>query len=169
MQHRRLLIVGAGQYGHVVKEIAEFNADFEMVSFLDDSSDDAVGKIVEAERFVTQYSMAIVAIGNAEIRRQLTMKLVEYGYEIATLIHPKATISSSAKVGMGCVIEAGAVLNTASELCEGVFVSPGAVVNHNSTVGQYSHIDCNAVVEAGSNVPANIKLVSGSVFSKKLV
>ena len=43
---RRLLIVGAGEYGHVVRELA-LQVGYEKVEFLDDNSPIAVGKVSE--------------------------------------------------------------------------------------------------------------------------
>ena len=42
---RRLLIVGAGEYGHVVRELA-LQIGYEKVEFLDDNSPEAVGCVV---------------------------------------------------------------------------------------------------------------------------
>lgn len=44
----KLLIIGAGGYGHLVKEIAVLNG-YEIVDFLDDNSPLAIGKVNELE------------------------------------------------------------------------------------------------------------------------
>lgn len=166
MNKENLLIIGAGQYGQVVKEIAELLDCFHEISFLDDNAKEAIGKISEMEHYTTVYHKAIVAIGNAEVRKRTTEQLIACGYEITTLLHPMAIVSPSAVIADGCVVEAGAIINTSAELDRGVLVSPGAVINHNSEIRAFVHVDCNAVVEAGCIVPNDIKIVSGSVFSK---
>ncbi len=45
MKNRHLLIIGAGQYGMVAKEIAESMGCFDRIDFVDDVSDTAVGKM----------------------------------------------------------------------------------------------------------------------------
>ena len=42
---KNLLILGAGQYGQVAREIAEAMGLFEHISFLDDNSSAAIGKL----------------------------------------------------------------------------------------------------------------------------
>ena len=49
--NKNLLILGAGQYGCVAKEIAESMKVFKKIDFLDDHNEIAVGKIAEYEKF----------------------------------------------------------------------------------------------------------------------
>ena len=156
---KSLLIIGAGGYGWVVKEIALLNG-YEKIEFLDDNSHIAVGKIKDLEDLQQQYDGAIVAIGNPEIRKKVFERIAKP----VTVIHPTAVVSPTAKVGQGCVIEANAVVGTNAELKKSVFVCSGAVVNHNSIVGKYSQVDCNAVVSTGADVPPYTKVHSCAVY-----
>lgn len=45
-----LLIIGAGQHGAVVREIADSMSCFDRIDFLDDNSSEAVGKVSDAEK-----------------------------------------------------------------------------------------------------------------------
>lgn len=155
---KKLLIIGAGQYGMVTKETAESMNCFEHINFLDDNNPIAVGKISQYEKFVSDYKYAIVAIGNSGLRLELTEKLKNAGYTIATIISPLAYISKSAVISEGCIIEAMAVVNTESFIGECSFILAGAVVNHNSVVGEGCHIDCNATVRSNSVVEAETKV-----------
>ncbi len=158
---RSLLIIGAGGYGKLVEEIAELNG-FERIDFLDDNSPLAIGSVSQLEEIQDDYDGCVVAIGNPEIRQEISKKC----RKLATLTHPSAVISKTAKVGYGCVIEANAVINTAAEVKGGTFICAGAVVNHNAVVGEFCQIDCNAVVAAGEKVPPYTKLESCTVYKK---
>lgn len=162
--HNKLLIIGAGQYGMVTKEIAESMDCFEQVDFLDDNNPIAVGKISESEKFADNYKYAIVAIGNSELRLELTEKLKNMGYSIAAIISPLAYVSRSAVINEGCIVEAMAVVNTGSVICRCSFISAGAVVNHNSVVGEGCHIDCHATVKSNSSVKAKTKVEYGQIY-----
>ena len=70
-----LLIIGAGQFGQVTKEIAISMKVFDEISFLDDNSEQAIGKIEEYEKFKENYKCAVVAIGNSSVREELIKKL----------------------------------------------------------------------------------------------
>ncbi len=156
-----LLILGAGQYGAVVKELAIATRQFEMIDFLDDNKECAVGKFNEYKKFIGCYSHAIVAIGNPDIRLNLLESLNGH-FKIATLIHPTAYVSPSAVIGSGCVIEPMAVVHTNARLGMGVLISSGAIVNHGCMVGDGCHIDAGAVVTKETIVKAKAYLSANS-------
>lgn len=157
----KLLIIGAGGYGRLVKELAVLNG-YEIVDFLDDNSPLAVGKISELEEIEGRYDGSIVAIGNPEIKEKIFKRLKKP----VSVIHPTAVVSKTAQIGTGCVIEANAVINSEAVVKDGSFICTGAVVNHNSVVGDFVQVDCNAVVAMGAEVPRGHKVDSCSVFKK---
>lgn len=157
----KLLIVGAGGYGRLVKEIAELTG-YSLVDFLDDNSPLAVGKIDELEEIEDKYDGSIVAIGNPEIKEKIFKRLKKP----VNVIHPTAVMSKSVTIGAGCVIEAQSVVNSEAAIGDGVFVCAGSVVNHNAVVKEFGQIDCNAVVAMGAEVPKGHKVESCSVFRK---
>ena len=118
--NKNLLILGAGQYGQVAKEVAESMGCFEKIAFLDDKSEAAIGKLSEYEKFVTEYSYAFVAIGNADLRLSYIQKLEEACFRIAILVSPKAYVSPSAQLMKGTIVEPLAVVNANSSVCIGV-------------------------------------------------
>ena len=48
----------------------------------------------------------------------------------------------------------------------GCFICAGAVVNHNAVVSEFCQVDCNAVVGAGAEAPAEMKVESNTSFTK---
>ena len=159
-----LLIIGAGQYGAMIKESARALNLYDKIDFLDDNSELAIGKIKEYREFSDRYQCAIVAIGNPDIRVETTEKLKEAGYEIVSFISRRAYVSQSAKIAEGCVIEPMSSISTAVHIGRCTIISSGAVVNHNSTVSEGCHINCNATVRSNSNVPPKTKVDYGEIF-----
>ena len=162
---KKLLIVGAGEYGQLVRELA-FDCGYQKVEFLDDNSSLAVGKVNDYTLFKDEYSEFIVAIGNPASRRNAVSKL-EKDFKLVSLIHPRAYISYTAEIGSGSIVEACSAINTGAVLGKCSFVNAGAIVNHNSSVGEYSQIDCNAVVAARAEVPPETKVFSCTVWNRK--
>ncbi len=170
----KLLILGAGGYGAMVKEIAAALGCYSQIDFLDDSfgsgrtadvfCESSIGKLDAASAFLDRYNYAIVAIGNPDVRKRYTEQLKSDGYRIATLISSQAYVSPSAVLKEGSVIEPLACVHSHAEVGEGTFVSSGAVVNHNSAVGNYCHVDCNAVVMTGTVVPDGTLLPAGEIL-----
>ena len=157
---KSLLIVGAGGYGQLVKELAE--SEYQHIDFLDDNYSKAVGRIGDLEQIQNRYDGVIVAIGNPVIRE----RVFQHIKRPASAIHPRAVISGSARIGPGCVIEANSVINPNVSVKEGCFVCAGAIVNHDAVVNRFCQIDCNAVVESGAVVPEGTKVGSCTVFKR---
>lgn len=174
--NKNLLILGAGQYGTVVKEIAREMDCFERIDFLDDTfgmgetegnyHEQSIGKLNDYSKFSVEYTYAIVSIGDANVRKQWTERLKESCYTIPIIVSPRAYISNSAQVQSGCVVEPLAGIHANAVIGSGTFVSMGAVVNHNSFVGDYCHVDCNAVIMSGGFVSNKSYVDAGEIIRK---
>lgn len=160
----KLLILGAGQYGMLVRETAEVTGRFEKIGFLDDHSPKAIGKLNEYRKFLSDYPSVFVAMGNGRLRGEWIATLAGVGFTVESFVHPRAYVAPSARLGIGCIVEPMAVVHAYSVLADGVLVSAGAVVNHNAEVGECAHIDCNAVIPSNSVVPGHTKVEYGTVF-----
>lgn len=164
--NNNLLILGAGGYGHVVREIAEDSGIFDKIDFLDDSSPLAIGKFGDAEKFLKGYPNAIVALGNAELRLGYIEKLRAAGFQIPAIISPRAYVSKSAKIGNGTIVEPFSAVNANSEVGIGVLLRCGSVIDHNAKVGDFCYVDCGVVVKANNSVGFKIKIAANSVVEK---
>lgn len=170
---RNLLIVGAGIYSVIAREIAEDMKCFDKIGFVDEVAKttpdgiEVAGTFDDIKALASEYSDIIVAIGNPEIRsKMIEMIENEYSYNIATLISPRAYVSPLAKVEKGCFVEPMAVIHSGSEILTGCIISAGAIINHMCTCSAYTHIDCGAIVTAFATVPPKRKIPSGIVFTK---
>ncbi len=154
----RLLILGAGQYGFVAREVAEAMGCFTSIEFLDDHSEVAIGELADIEKI--EYDAAFIAIGNPVVRTQWLQRISK----LATLIHPRAVVSSSAVIGEGCIIEAGAVVSTDVKIGKGTIVMANAVVGHNATVGDCCQLKYNCTIPENCVVPDQTKVDCNVVY-----
>ena len=162
----KLLILGAGQHGRVVKEIATLSGQFEEIAFLDDKSSLAIGKLEDYLKYKDEYQSAHVAFGNSNLRREWLKKLKGAGFDLPVIAHPTAVISESAQVDSAVVIGACVVVNTESAVGFGTILGTGAKVDHNVSIGKYCHIDCGAIVECNAIVPNMVKVEAGGIFRR---
>ena len=153
---KALIIVGAGEFGHVVKELAE-SLGYDKIGFLDDNSPEAIGKVADFETFVGEYEEFVVSIGNPAVRERLYVEL-SGAFAAATLVSPRAYVSPSAVLGSGCIVEPMAVVNTGATVGVACIINAGAVVNHNAVVEDFCQVDCGAVVGARECVKKGTKV-----------
>ncbi|RMH42215.1 MAG: acetyltransferase [Deltaproteobacteria bacterium] len=150
----RLLVFGASGHGKVVADVA-MAAGWDVVGFADDNPDRkesalleipvvAIG-VAEAVLFCRREDAhAIVGIGNNQARRQVQSRLHDAGVAVATLIHPRAILSPSARVGTGAVVVAGAVINCETVVGQGSIINTGATVDHDCRLGDFVHVSPGA-------------------------
>ncbi len=155
-----LLILGAGKYGSVAKEIAEAMGVYHKIDFLDDQSELAVGKLNDIEKL--EYDEAFVAIGDSATRHKWTGKIKK----LATLIHPNATVMPSALVGEGSIIEAGVVISSNAKVGKGCIVMSNAVVGHDAVIGDYCQLKYNCTICERCVVSNQTKIDSNVVLCK---
>lgn len=161
---KKLLIIGAGQYGSVVQDIANSLKEFSRIEFIDDNSEKAIGKVKNLKDFKGEFTHCIAAVGNPEIRKAFLQQAKGEGFAVEPLISPMAFCSPTATVGEGSVLEPMAVVNANAVLGKGCIVSAGGVVNHNAILGDFSQVDCNATVSARAVVEENKKIPCGEVI-----
>ena len=173
--NNNLLIVGAGVYGVVAKEIAKSMNCFEEIAFVDDSplpnthGNNVIGTIADIPALISAYDQIIVAIGTPDVRLDLVTRIEkEFPGHLTTLISPKAYISPSARIMKGVIIEPFAVVHSECTVSSGCIISAGAVINHASSCLSGVHVDCNATVTGNTFVPEKAIIPCGTVFSGTL-
>lgn len=139
-----IAVIGAGGHAKVVLATLQA-AGFTAFVVYDDSPDkwgtEMMGVPVRGpvERVVEDgVPRAVIAIGDNAIRRRLSIKL--RGIEWLTVVHPYAWVHSSAKLGVGTVVFAGAVIQPEARIGDHVIVNTAATIDHECVVGDYAHI-----------------------------
>ncbi len=169
---RRLLIVGAGGHGRSVAEAALAAGEFELAGFVDDAAPGltsvwnfaVLGTAADVRRYRAHADHAIVAVGNNAVRESLCNSLLAAGFELATIVHPRAMVSPRAVIGPGSTIMAGAIVGTEARLGCGVIVNCGAVVDHNAQVHDYAHLAVNAAMAGGSELGRSAWMQAGAAL-----
>ncbi|MBO5341830.1 MAG: acetyltransferase [Lachnospiraceae bacterium] len=178
---KKLMILGAGGYGRVIAECAELSGQYSEFVFLDDVepteqlSYPYYGKLDKVYDYVDEYDIAI-AIGDGRIREFWITELEKKGANLPNIIHPNATVSPGAKLGIGTVVMPGAVINTGTLIGKGVIVNTASSIDHDCIVGDYCHVavgahlcgtvilDTHIWVGAGSIVIQNIRVCKDCIL-----
>ncbi len=174
--NNNLLILGAGMFGTVVKEIAEEMGAFGKIDFLDDTfgsgefegnfHEQSIGKLEDYEKFIMDYKYAIVAIGDPDVRMEWTKKLMYVNYNVPGIVSKRAYLSNTAQLGRGVVVAPLAAVNPRAHVGEGTFVMANSVIDHHSFVADYCNIQCGTVVMPSAAVPSFTKTEPNEVVRK---
>lgn len=157
-----LWILGAGGHGVVVADAARAMARWSDIAFFDDRwpAVEEVGEwpvrgTVSAlrERIAGQDGVqVVVAVGDNRQRLALTRELAAAGARLATVVHPFTAISTSAELGPGTVVMAGAVVNPRVRIGEAAILNTRTSVDHDCAIGHGVHL-C-----PGSTLAGNVKV-----------
>lgn len=167
---RTLLVLGAGGHGKSVAEAALLSKEWDKVAFLDDAwpavtealGCQVVGKVSDIASIADECQGAIAAVGNNAVREQWIEQIELAGVELVSVVHPRAWVSPSAKVGAGTAVMAGAVVGAVSEVGRGVVINANATVDHDVVMEELSHIGVGVQLAGGVRVGARAWLQAGS-------
>ncbi len=164
---KTLLIIGAGEHSHVVREIGEA-VGYKSFYYLDDKKEDALvlGNICELPKFKDRFRKVFISIGDNGLRMSLFIEALKLGYQIPTLISPSAYVSKSADIGVGCLICPLSCVQANVVIERGCFISSGAILDHNTKIGEFSHINAGVVCMSGVAIKRLTKANNDTAFRK---
>ena len=79
------------------------------------------------------------------------------------IIHSRATVSTSARIGDGSVVFAGAVVNADAKIGRCAIINSGAVIEHDCTVADGAHVSPGAVLTGRATLAALSWVGAGAV------
>ena len=95
-------------------------------------------------------------------RRQVIESLALAPDRLATVIHPRASVSPFAKVGRNVLIMAGAVVTSNAVIGDHVCILPNTVIHHDVVIGAWTLIGSNVSIAGGVQIGENCYIGSGS-------
>jgi UDP-perosamine 4-acetyltransferase len=94
-----------------------------------------------------------VLVGTGQVDRRPTVARLEAaGLRVASLVHPRAHVSRSSRVGAGVLVGPGAVVGARAGLADHVVLGRGALVGH------HSEVEAFATLGPGANVAGNARI-----------
>ena len=167
-----VLIIGAGGFGRSVADAIMLGSRYTVAGFVDDRGPAlglvlghaVLGRLADLHSLRKQYALVLVAIGDNVRRREVCQLARASGFELATLVHPRAFVSTHASLGSGTMIMAGAVIGTEARIGQGVIVNAAAVVDHHAQVGDFAHLGVGACMGGAAVLGAGAWLAEGAVI-----
>ena len=158
----RILLIGAGGHAMVVLDALQRSATEPCAISVFDESPKRIGQRIldlTVQSFSPNMEVAgeqfHISIGHNRARERLFTKLARTGGLARIVVHPVATIASSATIGMGTFVAARAIIAPAAVVGEGCIVNHGAIVDHECVVGSFCHL------APGSTLAGNVKVGAG--------
>ena len=134
----------------IIRELAQSLGVFRKIGFLDDDLKNplAMGRCDDCLRYLEEYPIAIPSVGDQKLRMQWLAMLARNGFVLPILVHPTATVSPSAAVGYGTVIEARATVSPGVRIGNGCIIASGATIDRNVKIPDGTLVGCGRVITA---------------------
>lgn len=166
---KTLLILGAGGHGKSVAEAALLSKKWDGIVFADDLWPGVkqifgfpiLSNVNNIRQLHSIVDGAIAAVGNNLIRERWQTEIIKAKIPLVTIVHPKAYLSPSAKVGSGSVIMAQAMIGVDVTIGEGVIVNANSSVDHDSIVDDFAHLGVGVHIAGGVCVGSRVLLQAG--------
>jgi len=173
---KRILIMGAGGHGRAVADVA-VECGWTVAGFTDPlpgpsvlGRDEDITALAEAGTI----DAAVVGVGNTALWRRLELfqLLKASGVTVATLVHPRAVLSRSCRVGEGVVVFPLSVLGPSVEVGDNAVLYSGVIAEHDCRIGAHAYLApgvvlCGGVVlETGSFIGARATVLPNITVRK---
>ncbi len=166
----QLFVFGAGGHAKVVIDAMELLGLIPEAVFDDDSSrKDGVycgyavlGGMESLCARRTGCATVIVAIARNDVRRFIVGQLMNRGFPLCGVRHPRATISPRASVSSTAQILAGVLVNPDAVIGEHVLLNTGCIIEHDSQVSDFAHVGPGAVLAGAVKVSEGAFVGSGA-------
>ena len=182
---KNIIVFGAGEFGTLIQNVMSYNQDFQIAAFGDDNMDKSkittgnVPLFNQGDLFQfakeNEIQTAIVAIGNNRVRGVKYNLFKDAGFEMLSIVHPKALIDTKVVFGDNVIIEMGTAIHTHSKIGNNVFLGGDALIGHHNIIGDHVLVGGNAsfggavVVEdyasigVGSSIKPGVTIGKGAV------
>jgi len=178
----RLIVLGAGGNSLGILDAVEAcNAGgerYHVVGILDDIASNqgrrvlghpVLGPIAEAGRYAD--CRFVNGISSLESFRKIPEIVARTGMaadRFESIVHPRATIASSARLGRGSVVLAGSVLAPEAVVGDHVIILQNTTVNHHSRVGDYATLSAGVTVLGYIEIGRNAFIGGGTSMAPRV-
>jgi sugar O-acyltransferase (sialic acid O-acetyltransferase NeuD family) len=175
-----LIIIGASGLAREVFDLAYmcygYLPNFVVKGFLSDGPSNindlgyppVLAKVDDYE--VQQDDRFFCAIGNVDDRKKTVEIIQSKGGEFINLIHPKAIMSPSAKIGIGIAIKAYSSVASDTFIGDFTYLQSSVILGHDVKIGKYCHLNSFSFLAGCVEVEDQVIINAGAKIlqSKKI-
>lgn len=175
-----IAIIGEGGHFKVIRDLIEAAGEYEIISILDDKYNEPANlngitfaSISYAHQLIAEENpYFFIAIGDNAARKKIDEELLAANAHFATLIHPSAVISPSARLGDGTAVMANSIVNADAAVGRHTILNSSSVIEHDNRIGNYAHISPGAILAGnvqvgnGTHIGAGAAVIPGKRIGK---
>lgn len=168
---KELIIFGIGKIADVVYYYATEECGYNVVAFVTDAAYKTTDEFhglpvllfdsIEERYPPSSYDM-FIGVGYQDLNRFRETKCKEAiakGYQLVSLVSPRAEVPKNVKIGSNCFIMPPAIIHPCVEIGNNVFVWSGALIGHHSRIGDHCWLT------SGCNIAGSVQVENNCFFA----
>lgn len=157
--------------GNALEAMDCIDGQYELIGFIDDTKEKQGPtkygvSVFDRSALDTFKDAKVLAVpGSPASYKKRAEHIASLGIDrerFATVVHPRATLGKSVKLGTNCLLMAGVVLTSNAIIGDHVCILPNTVVHHDAVVNDYTLIGCNVAIAGGTTIGRNCYIGSGT-------
>jgi sugar O-acyltransferase (sialic acid O-acetyltransferase NeuD family) len=168
-----ILLLGAGGHARACIDVLEQHGQFRVAGLIgvpQEVGSEVLGYRVlgtdgDLPRFRQQYLYALVAVGQIktpEHRMRLFELAQAHGWQIPSVVSPRAHVSRHASLASGTIVMHGAIVNAGAAIGRNCILNSHSLVEHDAVVADHCHVATAAAINSGVQVGAGSFIGSNS-------
>lgn len=166
MNSPNICVAGTGSYAAEIVEYATA-AGFRVAALVELINADRIGETIHGLPVIAPNEppgeSASVVVAAGANRSDHWDQLRNHGWSATTVIHPRALIGPSARIGVGSIVGPGVIVGAESELSTQVLVGRGALIGHHVRIGHGTVLNPGANIAGNVIVGDNVKIGMGAI------
>jgi len=176
-----LLVIGSSGHAGSVLDCIEMQGEYQVIGLLDSFESpgtkkhgyEICGTPKQAARFAAHFDCRtfFIAVGDNWSRYQLAQHLRTEvpKIEFATIVHPSAIVSRSARLERGTVLMPGSIVGNNVHIGEGCIVNVAAAVGHDCRIDDYASLSGGVRLSGASRLGARSAAGVSATLLEKIV
>jgi len=174
-----LILIGGGGHCRSCIDVIEAEGKYKIAGIVDrpgGNSNPVLGYKVlgdddDLDELFKKYPFALITVGqikNSDLRVQLYMKTQKIGFELPTVISPRAYVSSYASLGAGTIVMHDALVNAGTKVGSNCILNTKSLVEHDAIVEDHCHVSTGSIVNGGAIVRSRTFVGSNAMLRENI-
>ena len=156
-----IILIGGGGHCRSCIDVIEAEGKYKITGIVNQTDGcgesvlgyEVLGDDGDLPELLKKYTIALITVGqikSADLRVKLFQQLRSLGFELATIISPRAYVSKNASLGAGTIVMHDALVNTGAKIGNNCILNTKSLVEHDAIVEGHCHISTSSVVNGGT-------------------
>jgi len=172
-----ILLIGGGGHCRSCIDVIEAEGKYKIAGIVNQpgvNTDPILGYEVlgddgDLSELFKEYTIALITLGqikSADRRVKLFQHLRSLGFELATIISPRAYVSKNASLGVGTIVMHNSLVNAGAKIGNNCILNTKSLVEHDAIIEDHCHISTSCIVNGGTHVRERTFLGSNSTIKE---